>query len=82
MGFRFRRSVRLFPGLRINLSKSAPSISVGAPGHMVNIGEQGTRATIGAPGTGVSYRTPTSRGRGGFWILLIVVLVIIVFAFK
>jgi len=82
MGFRFRRSIRLFPGVRINLSKSTPSISAGGAGHTVNIGEHGTRATIGAPGTGVSYRTPTRRGSGGFWLLLVIVLALLVFAFR
>ena len=82
MGFRFRKSIRLFPGVRINLSKSTPSFSVGGPGNTVNVGEHGTGATIGAPGTGLSYRTPTSRSRADFWMLLVVVLAVLVFTFK
>ncbi len=55
MAFRFRKTIKLFPGVKINLSKSGISTSIGVPGATVNIGKQGTRATVGLPGTGVSY---------------------------
>jgi len=55
MGFRFRKSIKLFPGVRINLSKSGVSTSVGVKGATVNFSEKGTRGTVGIPGTGVSY---------------------------
>lgn len=32
MGWSFRKSFRLLPGVRINLSKSGPRIGVGVPG--------------------------------------------------
>ena len=54
MAFRFRKSVKLFPGVRINLSKSGPSLSVGGRGHTLNVSKRGTRATVGIPGTGLS----------------------------
>ena len=57
MGFRFRRSVRVFPGIRINLSKSGASLSAGARGAHINIGTNGVHETISVPGTGLSYRT-------------------------
>ncbi|MBU6376736.1 MAG: DUF4236 domain-containing protein, partial [Bdellovibrionales bacterium] len=57
MSLRFRRTIKLIPGVRLNLSKSGLSISAGAPGATVNFGKRGTYATVGAPGTGVSYRT-------------------------
>lgn len=55
MGFRFRRSIRLFPGVRINLSGSGPSLSVGRRGMSLNVGRRGARVTTGIPGTGISY---------------------------
>lgn len=56
MGYlRFRKSIKLAPGVRINLSKSGPSVSVGRRGASVNIGRRGTRVTAGIPGTGISY---------------------------
>ena len=55
MGFRFRRSVRLFPGIRLNLSGSGISTSIGVRGASVNIGTHGVRGTVGIPGSGLSY---------------------------
>lgn len=56
MGFRFRKSIKIFPGLRVNLSKTGASLSVGGRGASVNIGPRGTYANVGLPGTGLSYR--------------------------
>ena len=54
--FRFRRSFRLLPGVRINLGKRSTSMSVGVRGaHVTFGGPSGTRATVGLPGTGLSY---------------------------
>lgn len=55
MGLRFHRSFKLFPGVRLNLSKSALSASFGAPGATFNIGPRRTRSTVSIPGTGLSY---------------------------
>jgi hypothetical protein len=55
MGFRIRKSVKVLPGVRLNLSQSGVSASVGQPGATVNIGGKGARATVGIPGTGISY---------------------------
>lgn len=63
MGFRFRRSVRLFPGVRVNFSLSGVSVSAGVPGAMINIGPRGSRLTMGLPGTGISYSHNLSSPR-------------------
>ena len=55
MGFRFYRRLPLVPGLRINLSKSGPSLSVGHRGGWFTIGPRGARTTVGVPGTGFYY---------------------------
>jgi Protein of unknown function (DUF4236) len=55
MGWRFRRSVRLFPGIRLNFSLSGVSASVGVRGAHVTVGPRGTHTTVGLPGTGLSY---------------------------
>lgn len=55
MGFRFRKAIKLFPGVRLNLSKSGVSTTIGVRGASVNIGKSGSRATVGLPGTGISY---------------------------
>jgi hypothetical protein len=59
MGFRFRRRVSIFPGLRLNISKSGVSTSIGRRGATLNISKRGTRTTIGLPGSGISWQSPT-----------------------
>ncbi|GHL51031.1 hypothetical protein ECZU29_58810 [Escherichia coli] len=60
MGFRFRKSINIIPGVRLNLSNGAPSLSVGPRGASVSFGSRGTYANLGLPGTGLSYRTRRS----------------------
>ena len=62
MGFRFRKSINLFPCIRLNLSKSGASVTVGKPGLSVNLGEDGATGNIGFPGTGLSYREKICDG--------------------
>lgn len=56
MGLRFNRSIRLFPGVRLNVGLGGASLSLGAPGASINIGKRGTYGNVGIPGTGLSYR--------------------------
>lgn len=62
MAFRFRKSVKIGPGIRLNFSKSGVSTSIGRRGATVNLSKRGTRVTAGLPGTGISasklYRRP------------------------
>jgi hypothetical protein len=55
MGFRFRRSIKIAKGFRLNVSGSGLSLSVGGRGATMNFSSRGTRATIGIPGTGISW---------------------------
>jgi hypothetical protein len=55
MGWRFRRSVKLLPGIRLNLSRSGVSTSIGVRGAHVTVGHGKVRETVGIPGTGISY---------------------------
>jgi hypothetical protein len=55
MGFRFRRTFKIVPGVRLNLSRSGPSVSLGARGFHYTAGPKGTRTTIGLPGSGLSW---------------------------
>jgi Protein of unknown function (DUF4236) len=65
MGFRFYKSFKLFPGVRLNLSKSGISASVGIPGANVNFNSRGTRTTFGIPGSGLSHTTQKSFPKVG-----------------
>ena len=56
MGFRFRKSINLGKGFKINLSKSGIGFSFGVKGARVTKTASGsTRATVSLPGTGISY---------------------------
>jgi hypothetical protein len=55
MSFRFRRSIKLLPGIRLNFGKRGVSTSIGVRGAHVTIGKTGTRTTVGLPGSGLSY---------------------------
>ena len=63
MAFRFRRSVKILPGVRLNLSKSGASVSLGPRGLHYTIGPNGTRITAGIPGSGLSWTQYTPHGR-------------------
>lgn len=54
MATRFRKSVKIAPGVRLNVSKSGISTSIGRRGATVNLSKRGTRITTGIPGTGLS----------------------------
>ena len=55
MGFRFRKTLRVVPGIRVNVSKSGVSTTIGRPGATANLGRRGLRWTVGLPGSGLSY---------------------------
>ncbi|WP_162570471.1 DUF4236 domain-containing protein [Variovorax sp. SRS16] len=57
MGFRLNRRIKILPGVRLNLSKSGISTSIGGKGATVNIGRGKTRVTTSLPGNGLSYVT-------------------------
>ncbi len=61
---RFRKSFKIAPGVRINVSKSGLSTTLGGRGASVNIGKRGTRATVGIPGTGISFSQRVAGGAG------------------
>lgn len=56
MGFNYRKSINLGKGIRLNISKSGPSISLGRKGMRVTVNSKGTaRGSVGIPGSGIYY---------------------------
>jgi hypothetical protein len=54
---RFQRSIRILPGVRLNLSKSGLGVSAGVRGLRVGVDSKGRKyANVGLPGTGISSR--------------------------
>lgn len=64
MGIRFGKRITLFPGVRMNFSKSGVSWTFGPRGASIGIGKRGTYANIGIPGTGLSYRERVASSGG------------------
>ena len=56
MGLRFRRSVSICKGLRLNFGKTGMSLTVGTKGYHKTIHTSGkVTTTVGLPGTGIYY---------------------------
>ena len=65
MGFRFRKSFKIAPGVRVNVGKKSIGISAGVKGARVSVNSSGrTTKTVSLPGTGLSY-TKTGKIGGG-----------------
>ena len=65
MAFRLRRSFKIALGVRINLSKSGVSTSIGTRGAHVTVGHGQVRETVGIPGSGISYTEVHSAREDG-----------------
>ncbi len=61
MAFRFRNSIRIAPGIRLNLGKNGVSVSAGVKGATITAGSNGVYGNLGLPGTGLSYRTRLNK---------------------
>lgn len=60
--FRFRKSIKIAPGVKLNLNKNSTSITLGGKGAHYTVNSKGTKTTtVGIPGTGLSYVDVQSR---------------------
>ncbi len=88
MSLRFRKRIKIFPGVWFNLSKSGISTSIGGKGLTVNLKDGKTKTTVGIPGSGLSY-SETSSGNPEkqatakrpiptwFWALIFVIIALV-----
>ena len=95
MAFRFQKRIKIFPGLRLNVSKTGISWTVGTRGASVTSRDGKLTGNVGLPGTGLSYRkrldlpdsepdteypqTPHQSSGAPSWLILIIVLAIGIF---
>jgi hypothetical protein len=63
MALRFRRTMKIAPGVRLNLTKTGVSARVGPRGAGVTVGTSGTTVSAGIPGTGLHVSEKVSRKR-------------------
>lgn len=62
MGFKFRKSFKMAPGVKLNLNKKSVGVTFGGKGVHYTVNSSGKKTTsVGIPGTGLYYST-TSNG--------------------
>lgn len=62
MGFSFRKSFKIAPGLKLNLSKKGVGFSLGGKHARYSVSSTGRKTkTFRIPGTGITYRTSSSK---------------------
>lgn len=63
MGFRFRKSKKILPGVRLNFSNKSVGVSLGGKHARVSVNSSGRKTySASIPGTGISY-VKTSSGK-------------------
>ena len=63
MGLRFRRSIKIAPGVKLNIGKKSMGVSVGGKYGGVSLNSKaGARVRASAPGTGLSYSAKIPEG--------------------
>ncbi|WP_449622876.1 DUF4236 domain-containing protein [Robertmurraya sp. Marseille-Q9965] len=64
MGFGFRKSFKIAPGVRLNVGKKSVGISAGVKGLRYSVNSRsGSRVTASIPNTGISYSTTGGKKR-------------------
>ncbi len=64
MGFRFRKSVKICKGVRVNFNKNSVGLSISGRGYGYTVNSKGRRtAHVGIPETGLSYSETFSKKR-------------------
>ena len=66
VGFRVRKSIKIAPGVRMNVSAKSIGISAGVNGARISANSRGrVTQTVGVPGTGISHsKTVSTRAAG------------------
>ena len=62
MAWKFRRRVKIIPGVHLNFSKSGISTSIGVKGASVTLGSSGAYLNTSIPGLGIYNRQQLSNG--------------------
>lgn len=82
MAIRFRKTIKIAPGVRINIGKTGISTSLGPKGATVNLRGGKRKLTTGIPGSGLSHtqditpRAGRTSGVGSVAIAIVILMVI------
>ena len=64
MGLRFRKSIKILPGVKLNLGKKSAGVCAGTTGARYSVNSSGRKtSTVGIPGTGLSYSKSSGGGK-------------------
>ena len=66
--FRYRKRVRVWQWVALNVSRQGLSVSIGRRGFILNLGKRGVYVTLSAYRTGMSYRIGTAWGNVMLWM--------------
>ena len=66
MGWRFRKYIKIAPGVKLNISKSGVSTTLGGKGASINVGKNGAYLNTSIPGTGLYNRQRISMGKKSY----------------
>ncbi len=83
MAIRFRRTVRIAPGLKLNIGKKSASVRIGGKSAGYTIGTSGRTASASIPGTGLGASSRKRQGKGGGVVMAalgIIVSIVVVLA--
>lgn len=62
MSLRFRKSIKIAPGVKVNLNKNSVSTTIGTRGAHYTVNSRGTKTvSAGIPGTGLSYTSSSGK---------------------
>ena len=68
MALRFRKSFKIAPGIKLNVSKRGLGMSAGVKGARIGVNSKGTYSSYSIPGTGISsfeyHKSPTTKTSG------------------
>jgi len=82
MPFRFHKSIKILPGIRVNLSQSGVGFSEGIGPVHISEGPRGTRETASIPGTGLSfYEQQTRKKKKGCCGIIALMMILAPFLF-
>jgi uncharacterized protein DUF4236 len=85
VALRFRRSIRIAPGVRVNLGLHGAGLSIGSRGLHIGMNRRGMYTSAGIPGTGIyavhhvrdwHFEPPQQRAytvAGSGWPVLVVI---------
>ncbi len=68
MGLRVRKSIKVAPGVKVNVGKKSVGVSVGGKNGGVSVNsKKGVTTRVSAPGTGLSYteHIPSNKSNSG-----------------